>query len=280
MASTSTTATVAFALTPAAVVQDQVRDYSEKSQVAVYKFGTSSLYQDSNDRFDLTAPKIQNFLDRIADRASECSLTVIKVPTSKAEIAKTNPKTKHICLHHGELPLDLIKDYAKTYIGQNTRKAQDDHILLVLLKNSLREIPYLTIKAEAEQFTINDVESGLAMLKVILMNSAIDALVDPDVIRTELANAYQRFRELNFNVNTFNNWVMQKVNQLTQSGTKSTDLRSHLFIAYETSPDEEFVRYISAQRDATRTNQQHHEQWGPWPRRHRELPEATPSIQS
>ena len=92
MAGTSTTATVAFALTPAAVVQDQLRDYSKKSQVAVYNFGTSSLYQDSNDRFDLTAPKIQNFLDRIADRASECSLTIMKVPTSKAEVPKTNPK--------------------------------------------------------------------------------------------------------------------------------------------------------------------------------------------
>ena len=92
------------------------------------------------------------------------------------------------------------------------------------------------------------------MLKVVLMNSAIDALVDPDVIRTQLANAYQKFKEDNYDVLKFNNWVLQKVSQLTQMGTTSTDLRSHLFTAYESSPDEDFVRYIAYQRDEISDN--------------------------
>ena len=250
----TTTTTQSYAITPSAVAIDKPRDYADKNQIALFNTAIASLYQDMDDRHDNTPSKVQSFLSRVADRAAECAITVVQVPISAAEITSANPTTKHICYHHGELSMELLQAYVKSYLPTDGRKTQDDQILLICIRNSLKEPAYQAVKAESAQFSVNGTESGLLMLKVVLMNSAIDALADPDVIRTQLANAYQKFKEDNYDVLKFNNWVLQKVSQLTQMGTTSTDLRSHLFTAYESSPDEDFVRYIAYQRDEISDN--------------------------
>ena len=244
-----------FTLNPSAVVKDQPYDFANKTHRALYYVATAKLYQDDKDRFDLTPAKVQNLLDRIYDRAQECNLTVVnKVPKNLAEVSKTNPATTNMCLQHGKLSEELLTEFAKTYIGEESRQAQDDHMTAILLQKSLTEEAYQTIKAERSQYLVNGQECGLLLLKIVLRNSATDSSVDPDVIRTELANAFQKFQELDFNVRKLNDWVQQKVNQLTQQGTTTTDLRTHLFTAYECSPDEVFTRYIGQQRDEISDN--------------------------
>ena len=244
-----------FTLNPAAVVKDEVYDYSNKTHRALYSQATEKLYQDDKDRFDLTPTKVQNFLDRLFDRAQECNITVINcVPKNLSEVSKQNPQTINMCLHHGELSEELLRKFAETYIGKECRQAQDDHIVIVMLQKALNEISYQTVKAERTRYLVAGHECGILMLKIALRNSATDASINVDVIRVEISNAYRKFAELNFNVRDFNDWILLKINQLRQQGQITTDLRSHLLTAYECSNDEEFTRYIGQQRDQISDN--------------------------
>ena len=83
----------------------------------------------------------------------------------------------------------------------------------------------------------------------MLLSSSVDASIAPDVIRAMIANAYQKFKAMNYNVREFSDWIMQLANQLTQQGATSTDIRTHILIALESSPDEAFRSYIIHQKD-------------------------------
>ena len=83
----------------------------------------------------------------------------------------------------------------------------------------------------------------------MLLSSSVDASIAPDVIRAMIANAYQKFKAVNYNVREFSDWIMQLANQLAQQGATSTDIRTHILIALESSPDEAFRSYIIHQKD-------------------------------
>ena len=44
-------------------------------------------------------------------------------------IGQANAAKKNFCVSHGEITLELIKDFANTYLGTQTRAAQDDNML-------------------------------------------------------------------------------------------------------------------------------------------------------
>jgi hypothetical protein len=48
------------------------------------------------------------------------------------------------------------------------------------------------------------------------------------VIHQKLANANLKFKELGWDVRLFNNWVVHKQAQLTQSGQRSSDITTHI----------------------------------------------------
>ena len=158
-----------FTLNPAAVVQDEIYNYKEKAHRALYSQATEKLYQDDNDRFDLSPAKVQNFLDRLYDRAQEFNITVInKVPKNQAQISKTNPQTKNLCHSHGEFTEEHLKEFAETYMGKECRAAQDDYILIMILQKALKEIPYQLVKAERSRYLVKGRECGILLLKIVL----------------------------------------------------------------------------------------------------------------
>ena len=252
MAAASTTST--FALTPAAVVRDAPLDFTQKAHVAIYNTATQSLYQDTKDRHDLAPAMVQNFLDRVHDRALETSMTVTEIPATLEQVGRNNPRTKNICRKHGELGYELLEKQVDTYILEETRKRQEDHMLLEFLKKSITEKAYQTVTADRAKYIRKGHESGILFLKTILEHSRVDSSIDPDIIRTELSHASAKFKALNYNVIELNTWVLQKMDQLTQKGETSTDTRSNLFNAYESSNDEEFRQYVSRLRDEVSDN--------------------------
>ena len=244
------TSTPVFAVNPAALVKaEDFRDYSEKNQLLIYNAATAGLYQDSNERFDLKSSKVQSFLDKVAARGDAYNLTTLRVPATDADIASQTPTKKNFCSHHGEFTKEHLVKWVATYIGQPSRYAQDDDILKECLQKSLQDASLSIVMGDTSAFTVNGVKSGLLMLKSILSKSAVGATANAQVIRIELANTYLKFRELEYKVPELNNWVTQRLNKLAQMGATSTDIVAHLFAAYETSPNPEFVAYINAQKD-------------------------------
>ena len=247
-------APVVFALNPAARVVDTL-DFSDKIHVGLHAKAVASLYGDGDEnKYDLKPENTQTFLNLVYDRSMNCNISVLQVPSSMAQVGAPNPQTVNFCRHHGEISRELITAFATTYLGQHSRTAQDDNILLLLLQNSLKKKAYRTITADRSDFEVNGHSCGLMLFKAILEESAIDTSVDPDLIRIELSMSEAKFKELNYNVREFNEWVKTKVTELRQSGAESTDIRTHLFTAFLSSNEPDFVTYIKGIKDRVRDN--------------------------
>ena len=119
----------AFAVDPAAALPGNI-DFVSKAGAAFHKRTTQSLYVDPSERFDLGKKGLQNFIDRVQDRSMSSNLSIIQVPETIAAVA---PQKKNFCVSHGEISVELIKAYAATYLGTQTRAAQDDNMLKTLL---------------------------------------------------------------------------------------------------------------------------------------------------
>ena len=216
---------------PAAALPGNI-DFVSKAGAAFHKRTTQSLYVDPSERFDLGKKGLQNFIDRVKDRAMSSNLSIIQVPETVAAVGTANPQKKNFCVSHGEISVELITAHANTYLGTQTRAAQDDNMLKTLLLASLSEEAYATVMSDRQDFQVQGVECGLLLLKVILSHSAVETTVDPDLIRTQLSRSAAKFAKLNYDVSSFNKWINLKVGQLRQHGKTSSDLGSHIMHVY------------------------------------------------
>ena len=64
------TTTTTYADSPAELYKNEVRDYSDKKQVQLYKDATTSLYAESTNRYGLTPSTTNAFIDKVFDTPS------------------------------------------------------------------------------------------------------------------------------------------------------------------------------------------------------------------
>ena len=248
---TTTRAPSKFALTPAQATTGFL-DYETKAGYSLYNKAITSVYDDVQDKYDLDMANTQNFLNKIGDRGVSSNLSILQPPTAADQIGLINGTRQDFCKHHGEIPFELIKTYAKSYLGKPTREAQDDNMLLQCLKASLSSKAYNSITSDPEEYTIDGNECGLLLFKYILSESAIDTSVNPDTIRAEIAASAAKFAELNYSVRQYADWLRVKTSQLKQKGATTTDIRTHCMTALLSHPDDEMQRYVQSQRDYIR----------------------------
>ena len=100
------------------------------------------------------------------------NLSVLQVPESIAAVGQANAQMKNFCLSHGEIPIELVTAHANTYLGTQTRAAQDDSMLKAMLLASISEEAYATVMSDHQDFQIQGVECGLLLFEVILGHSS------------------------------------------------------------------------------------------------------------
>ena len=203
-----------FAVTPAAHATGFL-DFDKKGDTILFKEATKSLYQDPTERYDLSPQNTQAFLNKVYDRGQHCNISVLLVPVDNNN---PNGAKSNYCRHHATFDLEHLKTYARTFVGGQSRKTQDDKILCRLLQESLSESAYKIISTDRSAYTISGEECGLLMLKAILERSSVDTNTDPDILRDELTRAADKFVSLQCDVKKFNEWFMEKVEQLKQNG--------------------------------------------------------------
>ena len=230
-------------------------DFSDKIHVGLHSKAIAGLYGDKDaDKYDLDPANTQTLLNLVYDRGVNYNISVLQVPQTMAQVSMANPQRINMCKQHGEINRELITAFARTYLNTNTRLAQDDNILVLMIQNSLTKKAYQTITTDRSEYEVDGRACGLMMLKAVLEESAIETSVDPDLIRIEISMAASKFANLNFNVRAFNEWIKLKVSQLLQCGQESTDVKPHIFSAYLSSNDQDFVTYIKTLRDQARDN--------------------------
>ena len=231
---------------------DDILDFSLKYHRGVYKSSIESLFVDSKDRFNLEPSKVQNLNNHIIHRTREVGMRTVEVPPTAADIPGwTN--ARHICETHGIHELEHLNAVVNTWQGHTVgilgRRAQDDTAFATMLRNSLSQEALQTLVAEAPDYTINGVVSGILLYKVILRESMVDASVDPQVIMTQLSQLKDRFAEVGYDIRKINDLASTGMSQLAQCGQESTDIKTHLVNTYITHPDERVVDYVVSLED-------------------------------
>jgi hypothetical protein len=179
-------------------------------------------------------------------------MATLDIPPTQANIpAWTNGRC--ICETHGLLSLEhltvVVTSFSGATAGVQARRLQDDSAFALMLRSSLTQEAQQILVAEAKDYTINDVESGILLFKVILRESMVDASVDPSVIRTQLSELSAKFEELGFDIRRLNDFASNDIGELTQCEQESTDIKTHLVNAYLSHPDERVTDYVMALED-------------------------------
>jgi hypothetical protein len=176
----------------------------------------------------------------------------LDVPPTQADIAAwTN--VRPICETHGLLSLEHLTEVATSYQGAPARvqgrRLQDNSAFALVPRNSLTQEAQQILVAEAKDYTINGVESGILLFEVILRESMVHASVNPSVVRTQVSELRVKFEDLSFDISKINDFASNGVSQLAQCGQVSTDIKTHLVNAYISHPNERVTDYVMALED-------------------------------
>ena len=238
MSETAPEVPVQFALSPA-LISNEVLDYSEVSSIKLYYRSVQAL----DPLFNVEPPALKLFLENLRKQAATFNwLQTFNI--------NKDGQTLNLIKDYGALTYEDVKTHAQTYIGQNTRNAQNSVQIFNCLHNSLTEDGKARVCIESDQYTINGTTDGPLFLKVILKIAHIDTRATVTVIRTSLSKLDSKMEQLQDNVIEFNEFVKTQRGALSARGEKTLDLLTNLFKGYKTVADERFVKYIEAKEDA------------------------------
>ena len=242
---------IPFALTPG-VVDDDILDFRDGGVRKLYAHATSSVM--GSEGFDCTAKGLHSFLKEVKRRARQYGwdTTVCEIPTDPNNVQST---LVSLLTNHGELTLEQIVAFDETYVFNESRSAQDAHMLYHCLMNSLSQTGKDKVHLWEPDYMIKKpgstkvLESGAALLKVILRESHLDTKATVSSIREHMSQLPHYMGTINSDIEKFNAHVMMLVEGLRARGEKSDDLLNHLFKAYDTVDDQDFARYVKRLND-------------------------------
>lgn len=232
---------VQFSLAPA-LASGEIIDFSQASGAKLFKSGIEAL----STEFNCTAVNLQLFLDQLRDKSSIYNWErILEVPDEYGI-------SKSLIDQYGELSYEKVKSHAETYVNTQTRRAQDSFMLYNCIMNTLSDGAQKQVRNRGlvTPFTINGRGSGTLLLKVVIMVSHVDTRATVTAVRTKLSSLDRAMRELESDVEKFNDHVLSLISQLYARGEQTQDLLVNLFKGYKACKDAEFVEYIKKKEDS------------------------------
>ena len=234
-----------FALTPGQIDNKELINYNSKTGVAHWKAATKPLRKDSQ-LYDCTPDGFHQFLKSIKVRADSYGW-------SKSGgflwFAPNTEKSKkaYIMDDYGTFTMDVIRQHEESYVGTESRKAQDNRMLYECIYHSLSVEGMAKVNIHDDEYMIGKPKtpSALCFLKVLIRESYLDSNATSTMIRTKLATLDEHLAEMGNNISKFNDEVKVLVSSLNARGETTHDLQTNLFKAYATCSDRVFVRYIA-----------------------------------
>ena len=215
-----------FALTPAQAQQNVV-DLTTSSGIKLHKQIVTPLLT----LFDGAPNKLTNFLAAIAERAIACNWnqTLLTISDQKAP----NPRDLHLLSQHRMLTLENVHAKANTYVGQQTRQAQDAAWMYEFLRDSLTEAARNRVALRSTHFTIQGTLDGPSYLKTILMTFYVETNATNFFLREQLHSLPDKIVELQSDIPDFNEHVRETIVDLASGGGEiNDDLLVYLFKSY------------------------------------------------
>jgi hypothetical protein len=200
-----------------------------------------------SNRFDGTPSKLRVFLQGVDQRATDCgwNLQLLRVDNQ----APVNNQVLNLVTSHRMLSIENVRAHAATYIGHQTRLAQDSFMLYEFLRDSLTDSARIRISVEDSKYKINSTPDGPTYLKVVLMKYHVETNATNFHLRESLHRLPQKMRELESNVADFNDHVQGVILDLAAGGETSSDLIVYLFSSYLSTEDSTFKKFIERKRE-------------------------------
>ena len=235
-------APVPFALGPSQALNGGVIDFTTREGHSLFKNNTRCLYSDKTNLFAADAEGLDGFLINLAERAEEADWTIfLDVPVDLAQ-----PAINAIPLlqNYGRFDLPHLMAHSATFVGDQSRAAQDNHQVAIAIMASLSDVGKAKIVPWQADYKINGTTAALALIKVIIRESHIDSNATTRRIRDNLSSLDEHLKHQGYDVSKLNTFVQGQLASLRARGETTMDLLPNLFKGYRAATDKAFKKYI------------------------------------
>jgi hypothetical protein len=231
-------------LTPAQVAPARYIRYSEATGIKLWNAASASL----PTKWAVDSEGLSRFNEHVVDREMQSGWNA--PGASIMMIPDVNGVLRHLIHNYGQLTPEDVAAFVTTFIGQETRQAQNDVQLYYCIANTLDERGHLRIVSEAESYTMGGTHSGIMLFKLLMRKANTDTRAAASQLRENLTNLDSYMSTIDSNIELFNQHVKVNRDGLTARGESSDDLTINLFKAYLCVTDRDFVRYMRNKKDA------------------------------
>lgn len=235
----------AFALTPSQAVQGPI-DYGTRHGQRLYENNTSPLSM----TYDLEAEKLLLFLDMVKERSNTANWAFT------AAIPMAGGGVGDFFDNFGSISVDTLRNYANTFVGTPSRRAQDSLQMYHCLHASLTDETRIRVNDKREHFMVTpaggaSTPEGLMYLKAICATAQVDTIATTTQLMKTMASLDYTMTSQDSNIKEFNMIVNRTRTQLLGRGERLTDsqLLVYLFKGYLACQDKSFVAYINGLKD-------------------------------
>ena len=242
-----------FYLNPASAMVGTL-DFTDVESRKYFHKATKRL--DPDELYDCTPGNMHHFLKLFKQRANENGWDdeitgVLWIPEDHQD---ANSELRYLPTEYGRRTMSQIDAFEKSYLGAETRAAQDSYMIFKCLMSSLSKEARIKIESwEDEYMVTNDrrtvVPSGNLLLKVIIRESHLDTNATTQSIRMKMSNLDEYMLKINSDITKFNGYVKLLEGSLAARGQRSEALLTHLFKGYLAASDKVFVKYITEKMD-------------------------------
>ena len=235
-----------FHLNPAGAMTG-VLDFSSVETRKFFDRATKRL--DPEELFDCSAEEMHHFLRTFDERAQEVGWDgsgngILWIPESG-----NIQEVSYLPNEYGTISIERITEFEKSYIGDETREAQDAYMVYKCLMNSISKEAKIKVRQWEEEYIIETdngkiIPSGNLLLKIIIRESHLDTNATTQNIRHKLTHLHEYITTIGCDVTKLNGHVKILCQSLAARGEKTEDLLANLFRAYLAVSDKAFVAYI------------------------------------
>jgi hypothetical protein len=164
-------APLAFALNPAMANQQGLLNYATKEGMTLYRSNTRCLYSDTSLCFSAQAEGLHGFLNHIVYHTREAGWReIFEVPINNNLPAG---ETLPFLTHFGQFDMQHLTTFANTYVGGETRLAQNNFQAVTAIMGSMNEAGLAKINPWRHEFTLNEDNIAVVLLLVMILRSEV-----------------------------------------------------------------------------------------------------------
>ena len=240
-----------FALAPTLhPQQDNFIDYGTKEGQKIFDVISAAL--GIENKFDGKSSEINIFKQVLSERAdfsgwSQGNNDIINIATGNGN------ETKNLLDNYGVITKEMITTWAQNNIvNQQSRAAQNNYAMYKCLSESISENLKNAIVTKGVNCTVGNTKIAALLFKAIMDESEINTVATVSTIQLQLSRLHEIITggEISGDITKFNQYVKDKIRELSCRGATFSGLILNLFHAYKSVSDSDFTTYIGTKETA------------------------------